>query len=138
MDVNELDKLVEETKRIGSDTISTFGNLSTPQLNWKPSAERWSIAECFEHLLTTNKSYFPTFDEILSGQKKTRFMERLPVLPTVWGNLLKKSLDPASTRKLKSPGRFAPTNSDLDPTVLRDFVDQQQVIADYIARMKGF
>jgi uncharacterized damage-inducible protein DinB len=36
---------------------SEFGELSAEQLNWKLSAEKWSIAEVLEHLNLVNASY---------------------------------------------------------------------------------
>jgi hypothetical protein len=29
----------------------TFGGLDVRQLNWRPDAVRWSVAQCFDHLL---------------------------------------------------------------------------------------
>lgn len=36
-----------------------FSNISSEQLNWKPSAESWSIAQCLDHLIIADSSYFP-------------------------------------------------------------------------------
>ncbi len=134
---SEVDQLIEQTAIIAAQTETTFGTLTDTQLNWKPGRDRWSIAQCFEHLLNTNKAYFPTFDSILSGQKRTRFIERLPVIPSIGGALLKKSLDPGNSRKLKAPQKVQPSNSNVDRSVLTDFEEQQKLIAEYMARMKN-
>jgi len=117
-------------RAIADDAHSSFGGLSAEQLNWKPSADRWSVAQCLDHLLTSNKGYLPVIESVRSGKKRTRFLERLPVLPGLAGKLLIKSLDPASTRKLKSPKTFEPAQSDISATVIDDFVAQQEQVIE--------
>jgi hypothetical protein len=125
-----VDKLVNEVRMIADDARSSFGKLSAEELNWKPSAERWSVGQCFEHLLTSNKGYFPIIESVRSGKKKTRFLERLPVLPGLAGKLLIKSLDPASARKIKAPKKFEPAQSNISVTIIDDFVAQQEQIIE--------
>lgn len=125
----KLPALIAAVNNIAADAKSTFGRLTPTQLNWKPSAERWSVAQCFEHLLTTNKGYFPPIEGVLAGIKPT-FWQRMPVLPGLAGRLLIKSLDPKSTRKIKAPQKFQPAQSDISPSVIDDFVEQQRRIVE--------
>ena len=124
-----LSSVISAASQVAADTKSTFGNLSPTQLNWKPSAERWSVAQCFDHLITSNNGYLPIIDDVLKGRKQSVW-ESMPLLPGLAGKLLIKSLDPASTRKIKAPKRFAPAQSDISATVINDFVDQQTQIAE--------
>lgn len=125
----DLSSLINAVNNVAADTKSTFAHLSPSQLNWKPSPERWSVAQCFDHLLTTNRGYFPVIDEVLAGRKQTLW-QSMPLLPGLSGKLLIKYLDPASTRKLKAPKTFQPTQSDISASVLDDFIDQQARIAE--------
>lgn len=129
----DLPSLITAANDIAAETKSTFGGLTATQLNWKPSPERWSVAQCFEHLLTTNKGYFPPIEGVLAGIKPT-FWQRMPVVPGLAGRLLIKSLDPKSTRKIKAPAKFQPAQSDISASVLDDFVDQQ---ARVVEKMKA-
>lgn len=129
----DLANLVASANKIASEVKATFGALTVSQLNWKPAAERWSVAQCFDHLLTTNKGYFPIIEDVLAGKKRT-FWESMPVLPGLAGKLFIKSLDPASTRKIKAPKRFEPVQSDISGSVINNFVDQQGRIVE---RMKA-
>lgn len=135
MDLQQADlpSLLDAVNDIAAEAKATFGNLSPTQLNWKPAADRWSVAQCFDHLLTTNNGYFPVIESVLGGKKNT-FWERMPVLPKLAGKLLIKSLDPASTRKLKAPKKFEPAQSNISGSVISDFIDQQRRIVE---RMKA-
>src|SRR5215211_2806019 len=125
--------LIAATDSIAAETNTTFGHFTPSQLNWKPSSERWSVAQCFDHLLTANEGFFPAIDNVLAGKKRT-FWETLPLLPALGGKLLIKAVEPASTRKFKAPKMFQPAQSDVSASVINDFVEQQ---AQIIEKMKA-
>jgi len=126
----EVETLTKEIKVVSEGARNEFGALTVEQLNWKPGAERWSVAQCFDHLVTTNVGYFPVFESIAKGQKQSTFVERLPVVPSLWAKLLIKSLDPKTTRKLKAPAPFQPATSDLPGSIIDDFVKHQSRLAE--------
>ena len=132
-----LSELVSAISAIADETLAGFGDLTAPQLNWKPSAEQWSVAQCFDHLMNANAAYFPTFDQILSGDKKNTFWESLPWLPSVWGRLLIKAVSPESKRKLTAPKLIRPSTSSIDGAVIRRFVDQQSEVIRYMKATEG-
>src|SRR5215208_5292229 len=113
----DLPKLIAEANSLASDAKAVFGQLTVSQLNWKPSPERWSVAQCFDHLLTTNKGYFPAIDSVLAGKKRT-FWESVPLLPGLGGKLLIRVVEPASTPKFKAPKNFQPAQSDVGTSVI--------------------
>jgi hypothetical protein len=41
-------------------------------------------------------------------------------------------LDPTTTRKMKAPGRFQPSSSDISGSIIEDFVAQQTKVAEAI------
>ena len=125
----DLPAVIEAANDVANKARSTFGHLSPSQLNWKPSAERWSVAQCFDHLITSNKGYLPIIDNVLAGYKPT-FWQSMPVLPGLMGKLFIKAMDPSSTRKVKAPKRFQPAQSDINSSVINDFVDQQKLMVD--------
>ena len=129
--------LVAEAGKIADDARATFGSLSSEQLNWKPGAEQWSIGQCFDHLMTTNRELFPILEKIIRGKKRNTLWQSMPFLPGFFGRLFIKSLDPASTRKLKAPKIFKPSMSDISPTVINDFIGQQQEVLRYMEATSG-
>ena len=134
---SDLARLVADVEEVAADARATFGRLSPAQLNWKPSDEQWSVGQCFDHLIVTNRMLFPTLKKIVKGEKKTRLYERVPLLPKLFGRLFIKSLNPESTRKLKAPRAFKPSSSQIAPTVIEDFVSQQKRITKYMRATEG-
>ncbi len=125
----DLSSLITAANDVASEAKNIFGPLTPAQLNWKPSAERWSVAQCFDHLLTSNRGYFPIIDNVLAGYKRT-FWQSVPVLPGLMGKLLIKSLDPVSGRNLKAPGKFQPAQSDISGSVIDNFTAQQAMVVE--------
>lgn len=125
----DLKTLIAAARNLAEETGNAFGLLSPFQLNWKPAPNRWSVAQCFDHLLTTNQGYFPVIDDVLAG-KKRGLWEKVPLLPKLAGRFFIKVLDPSSTRKLKAPKGFQPVQSDIPESVIGEFVHQQQQLMD--------
>lgn len=122
---NDLYKLEEEAQKVAKEVHEYFANLSDRQINWKPNPESWSIAQCLDHLVNTNRKYFPIFEEILLGEKRKRFFERVSFLSDFWGKLLTKSYNPESKRKSKAPRIFMPGASKIDLSVIPRFSESQ-------------
>ncbi|HKP12776.1 MAG TPA: DinB family protein [Blastocatellia bacterium] len=133
-----LSELVAAANAITDETGASFGGFTAQQLNWKPGAEQWSVAQCLDHLVTANTAYFPTFEKVLSGEKKKNtFWESLPWLPGFWGRQLVKAVAPQSARKLKAPKMFRPPSSGVDGDIVRRFIDQQDQVIRYMKATEG-
>src|SRR5262245_30809729 len=136
-DRDEVEKLQAEIRSIRDQAHGEFGNLRADQLNWKPMPTSWSIAQCFDHLIISNTGFFPIIESVVSGQKRTKFLERVPILPTIWSKALISSLDPKTTRKMKASARFQPSSSDLPGSIIQDFVAHQSRVANAIESVKS-
>ena len=108
------------------DTDATFGRFDARQLNWRLDPQQWSVAQCFEHLLSANRLMFAAAGQALTGAAPSTIWQRLPVLPRVLGRALIRSQAPDSTRKYKAPATAQPSVSDVAPDVVERFVGQQR------------
>ena len=107
--------------------------ISPRQINWKPAEREWSIGQCFDHLLLSNRPYEHIIREILERRRRPRLWERLPFLPRLFGRLLIKTLRPDSGRRVKARPSFLPSASDIDPAVTARFLEQQARLLDLMA-----
>lgn len=125
--------LIEVANTVAPQVRAEFGGLRTDQLNWKPGGDKWSVGQCFDHVIVSNAEYFPIFDRVLQGAKTTNTIwEGLPGLPRLWGRMLIKSVSPDGTRKQKAPKIFTPTASAIDPGIIPRFIDQQERVVNYL------
>jgi hypothetical protein len=133
----ELSGILEELQAMAGDARKVFGGLSAAQLNWKPSAEQWSVGQCFEHLIRTSESYYPLLEQVARGERRNSLLERFSPLKGFWGKFLVKSLAPESTRKMKTTEKFRPSASDVDARVVERFAESQARLSELMRATGG-
>jgi hypothetical protein len=133
----ELGGMLDELRAIGEDARKVFGRLSPAQLNWKPSAERWSVGQCFDHLIVTNRTFFPDMERVASGTYKTSMWGRVSPLSGLFGRFILKALDPEKGRKTKAPRVFEPASSDVAGDVIEQFAGHQDELAGRMRATAG-
>jgi hypothetical protein len=101
-----------------------FGHLSAVQLNWKPNPETWSVGECIDHLIVTNRSYFAQLEALSRGDKYVSFWEKLPILHGFWGRTILKATTEQVQKKGKTPSTFTPTRSTLPADIVEEYCRQ--------------
>ena len=111
---------------IAREARATFGGLDERQLNWRSDETRWSVAQCFEHLVTANRLMFRAAADALNHALPRTIWQRLPVLPGVFGRMLIRSQSPESTRKFTAAPGARPTTSAIGPDVIPRFVEQHR------------
>ena len=60
---SDLSTVLWEGRLVVDETTRTFGQLSADQLNWKPSKEEWSIGQCFDHLIISNRPFLTIIED---------------------------------------------------------------------------
>jgi hypothetical protein len=130
----EIDGFIAELQRLSEDAARVFGRLSPAQLNWKPSAEQWSVGQCFDHLITTNASFFPDMERVAAGEHRNTLWARVSPLSGFFGRFILGALDPEKGRKIKAPRAFLPAASDVDADVVGRFVGN---LSEVSARMRA-
>jgi hypothetical protein len=126
-----------EFSAIARDVQSVFGAFDEQQLNWRPDATRWSVAQCFDHLLKVNGEMFHAIDAAMDGSRRPTVWQRLPVLPRVFGSMLIKSQMPQAKRKFTAPSQAAPASSAIDARIIERFAAYQREAADRVRSLDG-
>lgn len=129
----EISNLLSELQVVSDDTQKTFGRLSAEQINWKPSAEGWSVGQCFEHLIKTNELFYGELYKIADGSRKNSFLENYSPLSSFFGNLLVNSLK-KDERKFKAPSQAIVPPSEVDANIIAQFAAHQREVIELIKK----
>ena len=113
-----------ELGAIARDTENSFGGLDARQLNWRPDETGWSVAQCFQHLLTSNQLMVRAAETALDGAAPRSVWRRLPGWPGFAGRALIRSQSPQTTRKFKAPPTARPSSSALEADIVPRFLAQ--------------
>lgn len=128
-------ELVEHLDAIKQEVLKNFSVLTEIQLNWKDEPQRWSIAQCLDHLIVSNKQYFPVFDKILSHTYQPTFWQKFSPFTSFIGRQMIKSLGPDASRKVKGPKIFAPSNEHFLASIVYHFAQHQHDLKNYFLEL---
>jgi hypothetical protein len=132
-----LPQIYDEAEAIAGDAKSLFGHLNPEQINWKPAADSWSVAQCLDHLISINREYYPVFDQIMKSEYRKTFMHRIPFLNVFFGRMMIKALSPDFRPKLKAPTSAQPSSSSIDPQIVDRFIAHQREILEKMRSLEG-
>jgi hypothetical protein len=133
-----LQTVTSETEKNNDTARALTSGLTAAQINWKPSAEQWSIAQCLEHLTVATNEFEKYFQAALEGARKKRPAKSPPPYkPSMVGGWLAKHVSPEAPRKLTAPKVFRPADSSNIQGSLEMFVDQQGKFLDFVRQCEG-
>jgi hypothetical protein len=130
--MNEIPALIDEANAIAADAERGFARLTRDELNWKPGADKWSVAQCFEHLIKINSAYFPQWRRIEQGAYTPTWRDRVPLLARFFGSIVLRAVQPASRRKFKAAKHVEPSPSAIDADIIARFTAHQQEVIQHM------
>jgi hypothetical protein len=134
---NLLDTILAEADKNAADAHAVVAGLNDAQLNWKPSPDKWSIAQCLEHLTAASKGFNPYFvDAISRGRERFAAASPPAYQPSFMGRWLIKHVEPESPRKLRAPKIFKPSTSNVQNAV-DNFLEQQKTFLRFVGETSG-
>lgn len=101
-------KWMDQATLIRKEVKQAFQHLTEDELNWKPSAQQWSVGELIDHIIVTNSHYIRRFEKIAAGEHHNPFGARFKYLSDFFGKSILRSVDPENPRKLKTVRIFHP------------------------------
>jgi hypothetical protein len=134
---NLLETVVTEAERNSAVARELFADLSDEQLNWTSHPDKWSIAQCLDHLATASQEFEQYFAAAIKrGREKFPSPSAVPYRPTFVGGWLARQLVPESSKKLPAPKLFRPSQSGVQGA-LEKFLEKQDRFLSFVRQAKG-
>jgi hypothetical protein len=103
-----------------------FAPLSSEDLNQKPNPQKWSIAECLEHL-NYYSSYYNKNIKLALEQAQKKQWKAVPVFTSTWiGKKSIESVHPSNAKPAKTLNALNPSSSTVQPDVVLRFIAAQK------------
>jgi len=135
---NFIATIVSEAEKNNETASNLVRGLSEDQLNWKPDAKQWSIAQCLEHLAVTSRQFNGYFKQLIEGARlKWPTNGAIPYRPSLVGGWLIKQVVPETTRKVPAPKVFRPSDSSSIHDALGLFLKQQEEFVRFVRESEG-
>lgn len=134
---NFLEYIDTQSRKNGDDARTLISGLTEEQLNWKPAPDKWSMAQCLDHLATASRGFNPYFVDVMArGRQKFAVTKPPAYRPTFMGAWLMKFVEPEASRKISSPKIFQPAASNVAGG-LEKFLAQQEVFRKFVSDTNG-
>lgn len=133
-----LQSVVAEAERNDDAARTVTAELTEAQLNWKPSADKWSIAQCLEHLAITSGKFDGYFSAALERARRKWPVANGPnYKPSMVGGWLARQVNPEGGRNFVAPKVFRPSESSGIHGSLEMFLNQQTRFLDFVRQSSG-
>ena len=120
----------EQIEKNTQGFIEHFGVLTAEELNWKPDPKTWSIAQNISHLIQFNETYFPILESLQKEKYKPPFMAKFKFIVSFFGEMILKSVQPESERKVKTISIWEPVKSSIAEGIIDKFKQHQSELID--------
>ena len=128
-----IETILQKGKEAKEKVQSEFSTISLQQLNWKPSPESWSIAQCLEHLIISHSTYFSALKKITEGIYQMSFWERYSPFSGICGRLLKDQLREQPKKKLIAPKIIRRSASEINEKIIGRYHESLDRFLQYIS-----
>lgn len=112
--------------------VSSFGNLSAGQLNWRPDAGTWSIGQNIDHLIVINTSYWPVIESVRNGSYRLPWLGKVGFVVRLIGHAILRSVQPDRRRKMKTFPVWEPSSSDIPHDIIERFKAHQEKLKELV------
>lgn len=100
---------VEAADRAAGEIAAPLGD---EQFHWQPDGGRgWSVAQCLDHLATTNVFYGAAIEKAVEGARQRGLRGGGPIAPTFIGARFLASLEPPVRLRARAPASVKPRSS---------------------------
>ncbi len=132
-----LGDIAEQIEAIRERLETLAAGKSNEALNWRPEGNRWSIAECIEHLNLTADMLLPEIDKgIAVGVAAEPGTEGVARHSMVFGWLL-PVIEPPPKRRFKAPRASRPRPDLHAESVVARFAKVQDEVVERLERARG-
>ena len=105
----DLQQLLDAIDAADQAGAAIAAGLTEEEFQWKPdNGRRWSIAECLDHLATTNALYCASVRQGVEKARRKGWARTGPLRPGFFGRKFVASQEPPVKTKLRAPQRVQP------------------------------
>lgn len=111
------------------------GRLATPlddaRFNWQPEPGRWSVGQCLEHLVRSNRIYLDAMEDAARNAARTEGQcDPTPLDPGRVGRWFVGEIEPPPKKRIGSPKKALPPSMCMKEATLIAFAGEQQRVIE--------
>ena len=124
--VEDLQNYHRQFELIKTDAQNLLGDLSDLQFNWQPGADRWSIAQCMDHLVVTGRSSLSNIHRAINEARSKGLFSPGPFRYGLIERWFVRQMEPPATVTFKAPKAYLPSASQPHAEIVASFNSLQE------------
>lgn len=129
--VDNRDSLLNFFEKTKNDLFREVEELTPEQLKFKPSAEKWSISQCLEHIVLTEQILFAMAKDSLAGPANPARRNEVKITSDqLIAGILDRSFQAKAPEGLQPAGKYSQAGA-----ALKDFESQRKGIRAFLSQV---
>lgn len=128
----DIQKWLDQLDSTTSLFVSAFAGLSETDLNWKPNAETWSVAQNMHHIIVINETYYPLIASVRNGTYQKPWVGKINMLVNFFGKTVLKYVAPDRKKRSKTFPSWEPSSSLISGDILAKLQVHQAELKNWI------
>jgi hypothetical protein len=133
----DLQNYQRQFESIKIDAQNLLGDLNELQFNWRPGSDRWSIAQCIDHLVVTGRSSLVNIHRAINEARSRGLLSAGPFRYGVIEKWFVRQMEPPAKMKFKAPKAYRPSASQPQADVVAGFDSLQDEFLRCIHEANG-
>ena len=104
----EIERIIYQINVVQEDAGGLFWGLNEEQFAWSPHPERWSMAQCFDHLNVTNQIFLRHFEAAVRQGRADGVLSDGPYAYGFLSRLVLRLVTPPVKYRFKASAAWAP------------------------------
>jgi hypothetical protein len=133
----ELELYQDQLLSIRQDAEGLISGLTESQFNWRPAPDRWSMAQCFDHLNVTARLFIPEVDRAMAAARSKGLRSNGPFVYSLFERLFLMFSEPPPKVRFRAPRSFRPSGDKRLADVRQSFLECQDRLGDQLREADG-
>ena len=133
----QLAAAVERISRLPAALDQLLDGVTPEQASWRPEPNRWSIADCIDHLNITNASYIESLGVAIPAARAAGRTGTGPFRYNWLNRWFINNLPPPPRRSFPAPKRFRPSREHDLAALVADYKRHKSELAELAAAASG-
>ena len=133
-DESDIRALEEALRAIDADARRLLEGLTAEQGVWRGEPTSWSVAQCLDHLATSNRVYLRAMQPAADDALRRGRRRRRPAVPGLIGGWFVRMMEPPAKplSKMRAPKKIVPRESPSLQDAAREFLASQDDVRAFL------
>jgi hypothetical protein len=127
----------EQLQELRVEILALLAGLDDAKVNWRPSPDRWSIAECVDHLGRTNEAILGPVRAALEAGRRAGRTAGGPFRYGLLGRGFLRAVAPPQSHRLRAARPYRPAPQHSAATLAADFARVQDEVQRALDQAAG-